>query len=57
MDKKKETKLEYTINPKTELGIMESEEDVERAITEQLKAHGYTKAEIKKWFEEVDKEE
>lgn len=50
-------KLKFNINPNTELGSIESEEDLDKAITEQLKAHGYTDEEIKKWFEEADKEE
>lgn len=41
----------------SELGLIESEEDLEIAITEQLKAHGHTDEEIKQWFEEADKEE
>jgi hypothetical protein len=31
--------------------------EITEAITEQLKAHGYTDEEIKQWFEEADKEE
>jgi hypothetical protein len=41
----------------SELGLIEIEEDLEQAITEQLKAHGMTDEEIKQWFEEADKEE
>lgn len=41
----------------TEEELKRAEEDLEKAITGQLRAHGYTDEEIKKWFEEADKQE
>lgn len=52
----KDDKLKFPIDG-GELGEIISEEDLEKAITIQLKAHGYTKEEIRKWFEEADEEE
>lgn len=37
-----------------ELGNVENLEDLDEAIKTQLKAHGMTDKEIKKWFEEVE---
>jgi hypothetical protein len=49
-------KLEFEINSNTELGIIKTEQDLDNAITVQLKAHGYTNVEIKEWFKEIENE-
>lgn len=39
-----------------ELGVIANEEDLQKAITAQLKTQGYSDDEVAQWFEEADSE-